>query len=78
MKLLIILAICSASFSAFSDETCNVGYTCENAGNGEFIVRQTTLVSDHNLKVCQVMTVMNLGANENTCDQIAADLNNSL
>lgn len=78
MKVLLFLSLITASYSVFSSEDCAVGYTCEYAANGDYIVRQTRLIKDESIQQCLVETIINVGPNEGVCDQIAADLNYSL
>ena len=75
MKLIFTTALFAISISAYSNDICEVGFKCEQASNGDFILRETRLIQDESLKTCQVETILNLGPNEDICVQIATERN---
>jgi len=76
MKTLIALAILSltVSFSAFAQETCHEGFSCEQS-KGQNILRRTNLIQDEGLSICQTVTISNFGADKASCEAYAAQSN---
>jgi hypothetical protein len=73
---LFILALTFSTSAVFANDTqCDVGFSCERTSNGQNILRETTVVLDESLEVCQTVTLANFGSDLKACTETAKNLN---
>ena len=76
MKNVLVLIIALASISIFAeDNLCKFGFSCEKTSDNQFVLRETTLIKDESLDLCQTYTIANFGTDENACLDILDRLN---